>query len=134
MTSYIHSVTVCERFYSRIRITPMNAGPLAETLALFDSIISELPQEYNLSSEIGRAKQSSTAVAGGHTCDIFCVEISWDGDRNETLSSRCDVTENEKGTKILKVAVKRARAYLLHGLGRDERIKFMKVCTYIYVK
>ena len=112
----------------------MSTGPLAETLALFDSIISELPQEYNLSSEIGRAKQSSTAVAGGHTCDIFCVEISWDGDKNETLGSRCDVTENEKRTKILKVAVKRARAYLLHGLGRDERIKFMKVCTYIYVK
>ena len=109
-----------------------DALPTADRELLLE-IISDLPRELNLSTEIRRADISNSALAGGCSCDVYCATIPWvDISDNVLVTSRCRPTENERNTGVLKVAIKRARTYILNTLDPDNLLKFMKVGTGVY--
>ena len=109
-----------------------DALPTADRELLLE-IISDLPRELDLSTEIGRADISNSALAGGCSCDVYCATIPWVDIRDKVLvTSRCRLTENERSAGVLKVAIKRARTYILNTLDPDNLLKFMKVGTGVY--
>ena len=112
----------------------MNDALPIEGKELLLGIISELPSDFNLSAEIRRAEISNRALAGGRSCDIYCAKIPWVSiSNNAVVISRCRATENEKRLGVLKVAIKRARSYILNTNDRDGLLKFVKVRAGVHV-
>ena len=104
----------------------MNSSPSAKVL--LDTIVSNLPTDYNLSAIIQTATKENEARASGGSCDVTVGELAWDVLKgNPDLQTRCAQADSRDVMKPMRIAIKQARAHTLNSISEDKREKFITV-------
>ena len=107
-------------------------NPQLPAKVLLDTIISNLPTDYNISAIVNTAAKEDEPRASGGSCDVTLGEFAWNVlERNHGLWGRWRGvrTGNEDSMRpiSIKIAIKRARAHTLYNLPEDKREKFITV-------
>ena len=107
-------------------------NPPRPARVLLDTIISNLPTDYNISAIVQTAAKEDEPRASGGSCDVTLGEFAWNVfERNHGLWGRYRGarTGNEDSMRpiSIKIAIKRARAHALYNPLEDEREKVITV-------